>query len=206
MVDIFEYNIEIKDSYNTLKYEIGNYWAVVEEFVLPESLVSDKGTFMFKLIENDETLKDIWILAIPHTKAILFSFLKGRLSYGEFLKNSDLFVVYWDLNKDEIYIQKAIGLSNLKELNEKVENILDLTITPSDLLNLERVLDYLKGVEECTHHIPVSDDKIALMIKEAIGCSTSLDSCLYQESSKMEVGIDSQGKYFNHIDFLPLAA
>lgn len=206
MVDIFEYNIEIKDTYNILKENIGNYWAVVEEFVLPESLVSNKGVFMFKLIEDDETLKDIWILAIPHTKDMLFSFLRGNLSYGEFLKNSRLFVVYWDLNEDEIYIQKAIELSNLKELNEKVENIMDLTITPSDSLNLERVLDYLKRMKKHAFHIPVSYDKIALMIKEIMEYSTSLNSCLYQESNKLEIGIDLQGKGFNHIDSLSLAA
>jgi len=142
-MDTFEYEIEVKNVWGCKEREIGNYWAVIEEFILPESLVSDKGAFMFKLIEDNKSFKDVWILVIPHTKSMLFSFLKGKINYAKFLKNSKLFVVYWDLNKNEVCIQKAVRFSDLKKINNRVEYILKWTIMPSDSLNLEKILNYL---------------------------------------------------------------
>lgn len=204
-MNVFEYNIEIKGDRNiSSKYEIGNFWAVVEEFVLPESLVSDKGAFLFKLKEDNKTLKDIWILAIPHTKDILSLFLRKKLNYGEFLEKSKLFIAYWDLNVNEIYLQKPVDLLDLKKLNKRIEDILGLTIIPSNTSNLEKVLNF---IEKYVKYVPSKDKIESIPINEIVKYyNTILKPCMYQESSKIKMENDSHRSLLSNTDFLTLAA
>ena len=82
---VFNYGIDLQpmEENKISTDQFGSCWSIVEEFFLPESFVSNKGSFMFRIEENEKEFVDIWLLVIPSNIETLIKFLKQEITYGE---------------------------------------------------------------------------------------------------------------------------
>ena len=148
MSGIFDYqiNIDFQKVGKSLQEKIGNSWAVVERFLFPESFVSNKGAFMFKVREDEKNFIDTWLLVIPSDIKVLFEFLKEKITYGDFLfaEGNKFFILKWDLQKFRIYAERELNLSEVKEY---VTYISDQTVLPESKENINKIVNILKEIE-----------------------------------------------------------
>ena len=117
-------NIDINKYKNELLNKIGNSWKVLEGDYLPFSFVSNKGAFLFKLLEDDESLIDTWCLVIPGNEKIFKKFIEGKLSYKEFFEkaNCNFYLIGWDINNLQLKIKDKIDLQNILKLTKDIHN------------------------------------------------------------------------------------
>ncbi len=141
MSAIFDYeiNIDFQKVNELLKEKIGTSWSVVEKFFLPESFVSNKGAFMFKVKEDEKNFIDTWLLVIPSNIKVLIKFLKGNITYNDFLsvEGNRFFILKWNLQKFNVCAEHELNLSEAKEY---ITYILDQTLLPDDTDKIEKIV------------------------------------------------------------------
>ncbi len=124
--DIFEGKMEIDFGKfkNELKNKVGKLWIAFEEEFLPFSFLSEKGTFLFKLLEDDESLIDTWCLVISKNKNFLKKFVEGKITYKDFFERAenDFYLVEWNINSGQLKIKRKIRLQDVLDLTKYIHD------------------------------------------------------------------------------------
>ena len=132
--ELFDYEIEIGSN-----EDFGRFWAIVEDFYVPESFVSEKGVFMFRIGEDDKDLKDTWLLVVPSDIKHLCDFLLHKKTYGDFLKLAKkLYLVVWDLQEFNAHVEKEVSL---RDVEKKVVHIWSCKVFPEDIERIQEIVD-----------------------------------------------------------------
>ena len=135
--ELFDYEFEIASN-----KDFGRFWAIVEEFYVPESFVSNKGVFMFKIGEDEKRFVDTWLLVIPSNIEKLISFLQRDITYGDFLSaGRSFYIVKWDLQKFKFFIESEVKFEDVKD---KIVHIQDQKLFPNDEEEIQEIIDLFK--------------------------------------------------------------
>jgi len=113
-------NIRFGKFKKELKNKVGEFWVAIDNDFIPFSFLSEKGSFLFKLIEGDDI--DTWCLIVPNNKKILNKFLDGKITYKDFFENvaENFYLVEWNINNGQLKIKEKIEKETLLILTKYI--------------------------------------------------------------------------------------